>query len=357
MITRASFRNFKSLREVDVTFDSRLTVLVGPNGSGKSSILKGLDLMCRAGSDLNRAVGHNEVLSSRTSGTTSEVVSLACEAGRNPTDHGRFSVKFDSAGRPGTPPRWSFGMNLPDGFHEWAEGHQPPGVTTAEFSAAFGPSVLLRMDIQRLAAPSGPDSIPATVKADGSGLAPALSELNSDRKPDFDRVVDEFRRIIPSVVDVRFETVSVNPYMRGILIDFRGAPGIRAADVSTGTLHALGLLTVILGPSKPRVVLLDDIDQGLHPKAQMDLVGVLRRLLDQHAELQIVAASHSPYILGRLEWNEVRVTSLADDGAAACRALTAHPDYGRWHDAMSPGEFWSHAGEEWVTKAPAVAAP
>jgi predicted ATPase len=41
MIQKASFRNFKSLRHVDVELE-RLTVFVGPNASGKTSILEGL---------------------------------------------------------------------------------------------------------------------------------------------------------------------------------------------------------------------------------------------------------------------------------------------------------------------------
>ena len=41
MIKSASFRNFKSLRHVDVDFE-RLTVFVGSNASGKTSILEGL---------------------------------------------------------------------------------------------------------------------------------------------------------------------------------------------------------------------------------------------------------------------------------------------------------------------------
>src|SRR5262249_8007360 len=36
MIRRVKFENFKALRDVEISFDERLTVLVGPNGSGKS---------------------------------------------------------------------------------------------------------------------------------------------------------------------------------------------------------------------------------------------------------------------------------------------------------------------------------
>ncbi len=49
MFKTASFRNFKSLRHVDVDFE-RLTVIVGPNASGKTSILEGLHLLSQIGS-------------------------------------------------------------------------------------------------------------------------------------------------------------------------------------------------------------------------------------------------------------------------------------------------------------------
>src|SRR5579884_3772824 len=44
MIEKASFRNFKSLRDITVEFE-QLTVIVGPNASGKTSILEGLSLL------------------------------------------------------------------------------------------------------------------------------------------------------------------------------------------------------------------------------------------------------------------------------------------------------------------------
>src|SRR5947209_19765932 len=47
MISKASIRNFKSLRDVQIELE-RFTVFVGPNASGKSSILQAMDLLCQA---------------------------------------------------------------------------------------------------------------------------------------------------------------------------------------------------------------------------------------------------------------------------------------------------------------------
>jgi predicted ATP-dependent endonuclease of OLD family len=105
-----------------------------------------------------------------------------------------------------------------------------------------------------------------------------------------------------------------------------------------------------LNPDRPWLILLDDLDHRLHPKAQMQLVGLLRKLLDEFPALQIIATSHSPYILNQLEWNEVRVTGLRDDGSVICARLEDHPQVARWREAMTPGEFWSHAGDDWIKK-------
>jgi predicted ATPase len=121
--------------------------------------------------------------------------------------------------------------------------------------------------------------------------------------------------------------------------------------VSDGTLLVLGLLTVLVGTDdRPHLILLDDLDHGLHPKAQRDLVALLRKLLEQKPEMQIVATTHSPYLLDHLSPDEVRLTTRRSDGSVACARLDEHPDFGHWKEAMTPGEFWSMVGEKWVAE-------
>src|SRR5437868_1814353 len=84
MIQSASFRNFKSLRHVDVEFE-RLTVFVGPNASGKTSILEGLHLLSQAASTRPEKLfsGTRDPLFLYTRGVTGEDMKLSCGAGEN----------------------------------------------------------------------------------------------------------------------------------------------------------------------------------------------------------------------------------------------------------------------------------
>jgi hypothetical protein len=75
--------------------------------------------------------------------------------------------------------------------------------------------------------------------------------------------------------------------------------------------------------------------------------------LEQNPEMQIVATSHSPYLLDHLRPEEVRLTTLRDDGSVACGRLDAHPDFDKWKETMTPGEFWSLVGEKWLVEAKA----
>jgi predicted ATPase len=142
-----------------------------------------------------------------------------------------------------------------------------------------------------------------------------------------------------------------------LVFDMKGGKGIPASDISDGTLLTLALLTALMTVDRSQLILVDDLERGLHPKAVGDLIQQLRRIQAENPELQIVASSHSPYLVGFLQAEEVLLTSLDEDGYAAIKPLTDHPDYERWKDFMDPGEFWSTVGESWVTKRNASLTP
>jgi predicted ATPase len=111
---------------------------------------------------------------------------------------------------------------------------------------------------------------------------------------------------------------------------------------------ALGLLTVLMNPNQPNLVLLDDVEQGLHPKAQRDLIAVFKEILQDNPNLRIIFSTHSPYIVDELIPSQVHVLSNNYSGVNRCKRLDKHPDVEWAKQTLTTGEFWDAEGEDWV---------
>jgi len=343
MIHRAKFQNFKALKDVEVTFDSRLTVLVGPNGSGKTSVLRGIYWLCQMATD--------DGLSKKASAEVRETFQETFSGEKEPQliEVATQIAEGDSGFRfrmyPGTASQPAIERFLGETIAK-AQVFAHPGLE-------FGPAELIQLHPGKLAAPSLTEQTPPSLKPNGSGLASLLSYFKNEDEVRFAQAVSMLRKVVDRVQGIRITRVKVGGsghFGEGLLFDLPNRKGVPASAMSDGTLYALGLIVKILDPQRPKTLLIDDIDHGFHPKAQLTLVELLHKLLDEIPDLQIIATSHSPYILDRLNWNEVRVSSLRDDGSAVVARLEDHPDFDRWKDAMSPGEFWSTFYEEWATK-------
>jgi predicted ATPase len=226
-----------------------------------------------------------------------------------------------------------------------------------EIATAIGPAALYKLNATTIAAAAYSDQPGADVERDGTNTAVALAALKLGYDEAVDRIEDEMRRIIPNVERVRIRQAQVqHPNRSGqivvgnkIFFDFRGAPGVPAHAASEGTLITLALLTILHGPNRPNVLLLDDFDQSLHPQAQMELVRLIKRLLDELPDVQIVATTHSPYVLDELDPRDIHAFALRDDGTVAVKCLAEHPDADKMKGALSAGQLWSLDPEKnWV---------
>jgi hypothetical protein len=209
-------------------------------------------------------------------------------------------------------------------------------------------SVLLRLEASKLIQ-AKPVSDPTVMAPDGSGLHSTLANLALNDPDSWQQLQSNLRQIIPMIQRLRHTRTGPNQ-PAALLFDTVGADSLPAEQVSEGTLLVFGLLTALHSSGGRRLVLLDDLDRGLHPKAQKELISFLRKLLETNSDLQLLATTHSPYMLDSMEPNEVRMTFLGEDLATVCAPLTDHPEFDRWKDEMTPGELWSLFGEKWLVQ-------
>ncbi|MFN0051405.1 MAG: AAA family ATPase [Planctomycetales bacterium] len=368
MLTAVELTNFKNVRHQRIELEP-LTVFVGANASGKSSVLEAIHLAVRAVTPKPLALqGRPEKVFGwerhcdwlYTRGGVGDL-SIACE-----TPMGTFQLSA-------TPPQ---GFPPPQtellGRGRW-DFHVSPSDQLA-FVDALAPArsmVFLHLNAAKLAKATYSDRTPPRVQFDGEGVAPVLAYMALNAPDDFDELVAEMRQLIPQLRRIRFTKELVHrlekEFVRfgtdtverqskrefqgdSILFDFQNANNVSAHTVSEGTLMLLGLLTVLLGPSRPNVILLDDIEHGLHPLAQKSLLELLTRTMIRFPNLQVLASAHSPYLIDGLQPEQLRLMTIGADGYSICGRLTDHPQFDKWKNEMAPGELWSLFGERWLAE-------
>ena len=347
MLTRVRFQGIKVLG--DVTTELRpFTVIVGPNGCGKSTLLDQIALLCLAsqpGPSANSYVGVNLALGDparRASiGPTIGATSPARWVGEAGEDR-RLEIEVGGLGE-------VWGARK-------AEAHLS-GIAydVGPASGAEGESVLrarFAWKCQRIRPVADPLTEPELFKI-LQNLAFSDPEAFLALQADLRRVIPVFscfHLVIEAVEGPRGEG-SERPTSLWMVLESGGKVPLGAA--SDGTRVAITLLAAIYNPKSPSLVLIDDIDNGLHLSAQSEVIAAIRRVMARRPELQVVCTTHSPVLLDSFSPEEVRVMALGPDGLARIQPLSAHPPVDGYRSGVSSGELWANLGEDWVAAAQA----
>jgi len=231
-----------------------------------------------------------------------------------------------------------------------------------------------KTNAQALQGPSYSESTIPRLRENGENLAWTLSYLMTAEPERFDRIMQSLRDVVPIVKRVRSrpvqlarlekKTIVINkqekiydetqPVMgQELIFDMVSGNGLPASSVSEGTL-VLAILTLIHQSDDINLIMLDDVELGLHPKAQRDLIKQLRKVQDSHPKLQIIVSTHSPYIVDEFKAEDVWLFAPDHEGCAVSKRLSDHPDAKRSLEVLTTGEFWSAEGEDWVASKPAT---
>jgi energy-coupling factor transporter ATP-binding protein EcfA2 len=348
MLTNVQFQSIRALADVNVDL-APFTFFVGPNGCGKSTLLDQIDLVCQCSRGVPDAPGN-------TFGHAGPILNgsirpYTLTSGRKPplrwvATGGRGSLAIDCFD-PG--PQWYARTTLrADSGRDTVTlaDHGPAGFDA--FVAARLSWRTQRLALSPAAIMEPVDAGQDTMEPDGFGLAGFLAGLALNDQQAYAAVQDDLRRIVPAFRRVAIGRVNVEGGTKlelGLVMQGGTLP---AAAVSSGTLLALALLAVAHRPDAAPILLIDDIDQGLHIAAQHTLVGAIRSVMAVRPELQVLCTTHSPYLLDAARPEEVRVMALDADGHSVVRPLTAYPGFEKEHAGLQTGEFWASAGESWI---------
>jgi len=137
------------------------------------------------------------------------------------------------------------------------------------------------------------------------------------------------------------DAVDLNAVIKQSLIDLsleeKGGFTTPAVRMSDGTLRWLSLLAILLNPTPPPLVCIEEPELGLHP----DIIPVLAKLLVEASQrMQIVVTTHSDALVEQLtEVAESVVVCEKRQGATVMRRLQM-AELSKWLSEYSLGELW-----------------
>ncbi|MBD2695192.1 AAA family ATPase [Anabaena catenula] len=370
MLEKLILHNFKSHKSTELNFDnSRLHGIVGKNSAGKTTVLQALyNLSKLSGSSFEKIFKDENLPQFITSigEKYMSVTAISCWDNENKNNwEVSYSWENKSTNNWTATVSWNLDGNKNSWTNEEIYGSYP------SLPIFFQPTVYLKLVASNLAKAAYSEEITPRVEFDGSLLAPTLDFLRDESPDKFQLIEEKLSRIVPNVRKVGIKRAKV-PVIRKrlievdgksisyeetqemtgqeVILDMNTGERIPAHAISEGTMLTLGLLTVLMNPNQPNLVLLDDVEQGLHPKAQRELMTVFKEIIAENPNLQIIFSTHSPYIIDALAPSQVHILNNSKSGFTMSKRLDEHPDVEWAKETLTTGEFWDAEGEDWVVE-------
>jgi len=284
MLTSVRLQGFKSFTDATVKL-APLTVLIGSNGSGKSNFLDALQMLHR--------LNHSQVdalADDRSFLIDPKPFALGITGSNDDT----FNCTFDESG-----------------FTVFTETPNP--LKSINF-LNLDPSRLRQYERQVNSVQMG---------VDGTGFAGVVAKLcqNENTKIAYLDWLTELRP--EQIVDVEVRAGAANDLMFGLVEKNRG--WMAAPALSDGTLRFAALVAALFQPVKPKLICIEEIENGMHP-ARLRLVLELLRAFVANGT-QVIVTTHAPWLLAWLSKEELAATQIfyrGEDGSSQVKSCGEH---------------------------------
>ncbi|OPZ45339.1 MAG: hypothetical protein BWY92_01992 [Firmicutes bacterium ADurb.BinA052] len=110
--------------------------------------------------------------------------------------------------------------------------------------------------------------------------------------------------------------------------------------LSGGTLRLLALLAALRTPAGPSVLFIEELENGLDPRAIGFVVEEIRSAVTA-GDRQVILTTHSPYLLDKLSLEHIVTVERPDGGSPIFRRPTEEEELRQWATKFSPGSLYS----------------
>jgi predicted ATPase len=344
-------RGFKSIREMDLELRP-LNILVGANGAGKSNFVSLFKLV-------NQIVEENlQVFVAKSGGadallhygrkTTHEIV-VELQFGRN----GYACKLIPSAGDTlifSEESGWFHGQGYESPLTViLGRGHKESKLREQTIGAGRSIERYVRGGLQSWRIYHFHDTSDsaqvkqigniddnASLRADASNLAAFLYLLQRRYQGQYSLIVETIRMVAPFFDDFALRPSPLNP--QKVQLEWREKSSdayFNAYSLSDGTLRFMCLATLLLQPTLPSTILIDEPELGLHPYAITLLANLLRSAA---AKTQVVISTQSVPLVNQFAPEDIVVVDR-EQGQSVFKRLNQQA-IANWLEDYGVGDLW-----------------
>ena len=145
-----------------------------------------------------------------------------------------------------------------------------------------------------------------------------------------------------SPVDDPEETLRLEPGNgKQLYFLLRNGSSIPAPQAAEGMLYTLAYLAISYLPQPPKILLVEEPENGIHPARVREIVRLLRQMTESDPAIQVIMTSHSPYLVDEMKPEEV-TWCRRDNGNVVTQRLDTNETVMRQKDLFELGEIWSN---------------
>ncbi len=195
---------------------------------------------------------------------------------------------------------------------------------------------VLTLNSAAMRRPSSP-SIQRAFRTDGSNLPLVVRDLRNRHEDDFKDWLEHLRTVLP---DLQTINVIERPEDLHLYLNVHYSSlehPVPSWLLSDGTLRLLALTLLAYLPHNQEVYLIEEVENGIHPRAIEAVFESLSLIYDG----QVLLATHSPLIVGLTKPEQVLCFAKNPSGATSIVRGSEHPKLKDWRGQVDLGTLYA----------------
>jgi predicted ATPase len=183
---------------------------------------------------------------------------------------------------------------------------------------------------------ASPPGLPSQLTADGRNLPWLALRLKAEAPEQFQAWVEHVGIALPQVtaIDAVEREEDHHAYFR---VTFNDSYEVTSSGLSDGTLRILALTLLSYLDSPPRLLVVEEPENGIHPRA----IEVVLEGLSSMYDSQVLVSSHSPVVVANAQLKNLLAARLERDGSVTIIPGAEHPRLVDWKGGIDLGSLFA----------------